>query len=62
MNYEKMKALREAAGLDYKQLGDKVFVTMNMIQMIERGQKDPSIKLLERIAEAIGTTAADLLR
>lgn len=61
MDYEKMKRLREAAGMSQVELGEKVFVTSNMICQIERGRKKPSLSLLEAIAEALGVRTAELL-
>lgn len=61
MDYEKMKRLREAAGMSQVELGKKVFVTSNMICQIERGRKKPSLSLLEAIAEALGVRTAELL-
>lgn len=61
MNYEKMKALREAAGMTQEQLGDKVLVTDKMICQIEKGRKEPSLALLKSIAEVLCVPAAELL-
>lgn len=61
MNYERMKALREAAGMTQAELGEKVLVTHNMICQIEKGRKEPSLTLLKVIAAALGVTPAELL-
>lgn len=61
LNYQKMRELREAAGMTQEQLGDKVLVTYNMICQIEKGRKEPSLALLKSIAEALCVPAAELL-
>lgn len=61
MNYKKMKALREAAGMTQMELGEKVLVGQTMIARVEAGVKEPSLSLLGRIAEALGVEPAELL-
>lgn len=61
MNYKKMKALREAAGMTQTELGEKVLVGQTMIARVEAGVKEPSLSLLARIAEALGVETAELL-
>lgn len=61
MNSEKMKKLREEKGLTQKELGEIVFTGQSMIAQLEAGCKDPSIALLNRIAEALDVEAAELL-
>lgn len=61
MNYKKMKALREAAGMTQTELGEKVLVGQTMIARVEAGVKEPSLSLLVRIAEALGVETAELL-
>lgn len=61
MNCEKMRQLREEHGLTQVELGNRVYVTGNMICMVEKGLKTPSLPLLERIAEALGVTSKDLM-
>lgn len=61
MNYKKMKALREAAGMTQTELGEKVLVGQTMIARVEAGVTEPSLSLLGRIAEALGVETAELL-
>ena len=61
MNYKKMKALREAAGMTQTELGEKVLVGQTMIARVEAVVKEPSLSLLGRIAEALGVETAELL-
>lgn len=61
MNYEKMKALREVAGLTQEQLGEKALTSRSMIAGMEAGAKEPSLALLERVAAVFGLVGKDLL-
>lgn len=47
--------LRKRCGLSIRQLGALAGVTAGMISFIERGRNSPSIALLRRILEALGT-------
>lgn len=44
------------------ELAEKAGVTQSAISMIENGDRMPSLNVLTRIAEALGCTAADLLK
>lgn len=61
MNYQKMKQLREEKGLTQDELGKLALTSRNMITLVEKGYKEPSLALLGRIAEALGVAAAELL-
>lgn len=61
MNFEKMKHLREQKAMTQRQLADDVMVAQSMIAQVEAGYKEPSIALLERIANVLGVQAAELL-
>lgn len=52
--YNKIKKLREECGITQAELAKAVFVTDNMISMIEKGVRKPSMDLLDRIAEYFG--------
>ena len=61
MNYEKMKALREAAGLTQEQLAEKALTSRSMIAGMEVGAKKPSLDLLDRVAAVFGLAGKELL-
>ena len=61
MNGKKLRELREQKGLTSEALGEMVGVSHAMIIRIELGTKDPSIKLLISIANALGVTASELI-
>ena len=49
----RIKAIREAAGLTQTALGALIGVTGVTIMRYERGQREPKIHQLERIAQAL---------
>jgi transcriptional regulator with XRE-family HTH domain len=49
----KIRVLRKAAGLTQEQLAEAAGVSVNFIGYVERGQRAPSIKTLEQIAQAL---------
>lgn len=53
---------RECLGLSQAQLAKAAGVDSSMICKIETGKSQPSLRTLDRIATALGTTASDLLR
>lgn len=52
---------RTKAGLSQKELADKLFVTQQMIGVLETGLKAPSVNMLMRLAEVFGCTVNDLV-
>lgn len=58
---ERLKEKRVALGLTQAELAKRSDVTLNYIGRLEGAGAAPGIDLLERLAEALGATAADLL-
>ena len=54
-------AMHNHEKMTYKELADKVGTSQSMISYIAKGEKVPSILLLIKIADALGTTAVKLL-
>jgi len=52
--------LRKRQGLTQEGLAEAADVSVDFISLIERGQRAPSFDTLERLADALGTTVADL--
>jgi transcriptional regulator with XRE-family HTH domain len=57
-----LRRTREERGLSQEAVGDRAGMTQSQYARIERGDVDPTIKTLKRVASALGVTAADLLR
>jgi transcriptional regulator with XRE-family HTH domain len=57
-----LRRARKERGLSQEAVGDRAEMTQSQYGRIERGEVDPSIKTLARLAKAIGVTASELLR
>ncbi len=55
-----IKRFRKKEKLTQEQLGNKVRVTPKYIQYLESAKRIPSLKLLYRIAKALGVKVRDL--
>lgn len=58
---ERMKEQRLALGLTQAEVARRAEVTVNYVGRLEAAGAAPGIDLLDRLATALGTTAADLL-
>ncbi len=54
---ESLKFYRKKAGLSQQQLAEKCDIATNYLSEIERGQKFPSIELIERLSSALNIPA-----
>lgn len=61
VNGKKIKQLMKERGYTAYTLADEVGVSQPMMSHITRGLREPSIKVLSRIASALGVKVADLL-
>jgi transcriptional regulator with XRE-family HTH domain len=57
----RMKALRVQRGLSQEALADNAGLHRTYVGSVERGERNISIDNIERIAKALGCTAASLL-
>jgi transcriptional regulator with XRE-family HTH domain len=57
-----LRAAREAKGLTQEQLASAIDMDASQYGKIERGQVDPSVRTLVRIAAGLEIEAAELLR
>jgi len=57
---KRLKQLRAQKGLTQEELAEAVGVSTDFISLVERGQRAPSFKNLERLAEVLGVEVADL--
>ena len=56
-----IRRLRKAKGLTQEQLAHDAEIAMRYVAGIERGEENPSLRFLVKIAEALGAEPADLL-
>lgn len=59
---ENLKAAREAAGMSQEQLAYLAEIDRTYISSLERSRYNASIDVVERLAVALNTEAAELLR
>jgi transcriptional regulator with XRE-family HTH domain len=59
---ERVRALRQRRKTTLSELAERAQVSSSMISDVERGAKAPTVLVLDRIATALGTTIARLLR
>lgn len=57
-----VRQLRLGRGLTQEKLAFEARLDLTYIGGIERGRRNPTVMVLGRIADALGTTPADLLR
>jgi len=57
-----IRRLRKAKGLTQEQLAHEAEIAMRYIAGVERGEENPSLRYLVKIAEALEAEPADLLR
>jgi transcriptional regulator with XRE-family HTH domain len=57
---DKLRHLRRKSGLTLKQLGDLTGCSESMLSKAERGHVVPSLDLLSRVAQQLGTSVAGL--
>ena len=58
---ERLKELRQAAGLTRKQLADKIWVTKASISYYEQSERNPSPEVLMKLANAFHVSTDYLL-
>lgn len=58
----KIRELRKQRNLSQTELAEKAGISFITISRIERGERDPHVKTLARIAKGLGVPAFELLR
>lgn len=59
---QSLKRHREAAGLSQEQLAEAADIDRTYVSDIERGNRNPGIKNIARLAKALGIKTADLCK
>lgn len=57
-----LQALRKDSGLSQEEVAHRAAIHQTYLSGVERGKRNPSIMVLQRIAEAIGKDIEDLTR
>lgn len=57
-----VRRLREGKGVSQEAFAFEAGIHRTYVSDIERGARNPTITVVERLADALGVTAADLLR
>ncbi len=58
---QRVRHVRRQRGLTLEQLGGLIGRPAPYLSMVENGKREPKLRLINQISEALGTTAADLL-
>jgi transcriptional regulator with XRE-family HTH domain len=56
-----VKRLREAKGLSQEELAFDAEMHRTYVSGIERGKRNPTVTVVERLADALGANASELL-
>ncbi len=59
---DRIRQERQKRGLSLKELSEQAEVSRSMLSAVERGEKVPSVLVLDQIATGLGTSIARLLR
>lgn len=57
-----VRQARKAVGLSQEALADEAGIDRTYVSGVERGVRNPTVTILDRLAKALGVTPADLLR
>lgn len=58
---EKMQKVRKAKGISQEELAARLSMHRNYIGMIERGERNPTIRTLYKVSKALGVDSCELL-
>jgi transcriptional regulator with XRE-family HTH domain len=57
-----LRRLREAKEISQEDLASKAKLHRNYVGLLERGERTPTILIVDQLAKALGTTMSKLLR
>ena len=58
---DRLQSVRKSKGITQEELTVKIFMHKNYVGLIERGERNPTIRTLYRLAKALKIEASDLL-
>lgn len=58
---EKVQKVRKSRGISQEELASRLAMHRNYIGMVERGERNPTIRTLYKIAKALKVDSSDLL-
>lgn len=58
---DELRKARIAAGLTQEQLGFKADISRNYVSLLERGEKSPTMQVLQRVCKALGVKASAIV-
>lgn len=58
---DRLQKVRKEKGVTQEELAVKLFMHKNYVGMIERGERNPTIKTLYKIAKALKVNSSELL-
>lgn len=59
---DRVRELRKAKGLSQEELGERAELHRNFVGMLERGERNPTLVTLFRLADGLGVPPGELLR
>lgn len=59
---KKVRELRKARGFSQLELSEKVGIDRSYMGFLERGERNPSLEVITKIAKALDVTPSELLR
>ena len=57
----KLQKVRKSQGVSQEELAAKLFMHRNYVGMIERGERNPTVRTLYKLAKALKVDSSDLL-
>lgn len=58
---KRLRALREARGWSQEEFADRAGLHRTYVSAVERGVRNPTLSVLERLAKALGIRLSELL-
>jgi transcriptional regulator with XRE-family HTH domain len=59
---KRLRALREERGWSQEEFADRAGLHRTYVSAVERGVRNPTLSVLDRLAKALGVSMADLVQ